>query len=39
MNPSLQMLAGHQKDLGGGFLVRRLLPAATQRSVGPFHFF
>ena len=30
---------GHQKDLGGGFLVRRLLPDARQRSVGPFIFF
>ena len=39
MHPSLQMLAGHQKDLGGGFLVRRLLPAAARRSVGPFIFF
>lgn len=39
MNPSLQMLAGHQKDLGGGFLVRRLLPEAARRSVGPFIFF
>jgi len=39
MNPSLQLLAGHQKDLGGGFLVRRLLPAAARRSVGPFVFF
>ena len=32
-------LAGHAKDLGGGFTVRRLLPAARQRSVGPFVFF
>jgi redox-sensitive bicupin YhaK (pirin superfamily) len=32
-------LAGHAKDLGGGFAVRRLLPAARQRSVGPFVFF
>jgi len=32
-------LAGHEKDLGGGFKVRRLLPAAQQRSVGPFIFF
>ncbi|HET6829147.1 MAG TPA: pirin family protein [Ramlibacter sp.] len=32
-------LDGHEKDLGGGFLVRRLLPAARQRSVGPFIFF
>lgn len=39
MNPSLQLLVGHQKDLGGGFLVRRLLPAAARRSVGPFVFF
>ena len=29
----------HQRDLGGGFLVRRLLPAQAQRSVGPFIFF
>ena len=34
-----RQLAGHEKDLGGGFLVRRLLPAAQQRSVGPFIFF
>ncbi|MCJ0762787.1 pirin family protein [Variovorax terrae] len=32
-------LTGHDKDLGGGFRVRRLLPAAKQRSVGPFLFF
>ncbi|GAB3776606.1 pirin family protein [Ramlibacter monticola] len=32
-------LSGHEKDLGGGFLVRRLLPDARQRSVGPFIFF
>jgi hypothetical protein len=34
-----QQLTGHEKDLGGGFLVRRLLPDARQRSVGPFIFF
>ena len=34
-----QHLSGHEKDLGGGFVVRRLLPAARQRSVGPFIFF
>jgi redox-sensitive bicupin YhaK (pirin superfamily) len=34
-----QQLDGHEKDLGGGFTVRRLLPAARQRSVGPFVFF
>jgi redox-sensitive bicupin YhaK (pirin superfamily) len=27
------------KDLGGGFMVRRLLPSAQQQSVGPFVFF
>jgi redox-sensitive bicupin YhaK (pirin superfamily) len=37
--PIEQLLQGHEKDLGGGFLVRRLLPAARQRSVGPFIFF
>jgi len=35
----MQLLAPHAKDLGGGFTVRRLLPAATQRAVGPFVFF
>ncbi len=33
------LLAGRTHDLGGGFVVRRLLPAAAQRSVGPFVFF
>lgn len=32
-------LQAHLKDLGGGFVVRRLLPAAACRSVGPFVFF
>ncbi|RZT95213.1 pirin family protein [Rivibacter subsaxonicus] len=36
---SLQLLQPHEKDLGGGFKVRRLLPAAAQRAVGPFVFF
>jgi redox-sensitive bicupin YhaK (pirin superfamily) len=36
---SPQFLTAHTKDLGGGFTVRRLLPAARQRSVGPFIFF
>src|SRR3954470_19384405 len=39
MPPIAQRLSGHEKDLGGGFRVRRLLPAARQRSVGPFVFF
>ena len=32
-------LPGQEKDLGGGFIVRRVLPAAGQRSCGPFIFF
>ena len=32
-------LSGHPKDLGGGFVVRRFLPAAQRQSVGPFLFF
>ena len=36
---ALQTLAPHTKDLGGGFTVRRLLPQAARRSVGPFVFF
>jgi len=34
-----RLLGGHDKDLGGGFVVRRLLPAAERQSVGPFVFF
>jgi len=33
------VLKGHEKDLGGGFLVRRVLPAAQRQAVGPFLFF
>ena len=36
--PILQ-IKGHAKDLGGGFVVSRLLPAAQRRTVGPFVFF
>jgi redox-sensitive bicupin YhaK (pirin superfamily) len=32
-------LSAHEKDLGGGFWVRRLLPAAQRPAVGPFVFF
>lgn len=32
-------LSGHVKDLGGGFTVRRLLPAVQRQAVGPFLFF
>ena len=31
-------LSGHEKDLGGGLKVRRLLPSLTRRTVGPFVF-
>jgi redox-sensitive bicupin YhaK (pirin superfamily) len=36
---NLQTLMPHGKDLGGGFTVRRLLPAAQRQAVGPFLFF
>lgn len=39
MHPESLVLAPHTKDLGGGFTVRRLLPAAARRAVGPFLFF
>ncbi|MDO9071980.1 MAG: pirin family protein [Rubrivivax sp.] len=32
-------LQAHTKDLGGGFTVRRFLPAAARQAVGPFVFF
>jgi redox-sensitive bicupin YhaK (pirin superfamily) len=38
MNPR-PLLQGHIKDLGGGFVVRRLLPSAPRQAVGPFLFF
>jgi redox-sensitive bicupin YhaK (pirin superfamily) len=34
-----QILLAHDKDLGGGFRVRRLLPSAQRQAVGPFLFF
>ncbi len=37
--PPSTILHPHDRDLGGGFVVRRLLPAAEQRAVGPFIFF
>ena len=37
MNTPLQMLAPYTEDLGGGFTVRRLLPAAARQAVGPIH--
>jgi redox-sensitive bicupin YhaK (pirin superfamily) len=33
------VLQPHEKDLGGGFRVRRLLPAMARQAVGPFLFF
>ena len=36
---ALQTLVPHARDLGGGFNVRRLLPQADRRAVGPFVFF
>ena len=37
--PVTLQLTGHNKDLGGGFVVRRLLPSGARQSVGPFLFF
>jgi len=39
MNTELLTLRPHQKDLGGGFTVRRLLPSVQRQAVGPFLFF
>jgi redox-sensitive bicupin YhaK (pirin superfamily) len=39
MDTERLLLAPHTKDLGGGFTVRRLLPAAARQAVGPFIFF
>jgi len=37
--PIQHVLEPHLKDLGGGFMVRRLLPSAIRQAVGPFVFF
>jgi redox-sensitive bicupin YhaK (pirin superfamily) len=34
----IEVLKSHGKDLGGGLQIRRLLPAASRQSVGPFVF-
>jgi redox-sensitive bicupin YhaK (pirin superfamily) len=39
MTATRTTLRPHSKDLGGGFTVRRLLPAAARQAVGPFLFF
>ena len=36
---AMQTITAHDKDLGGGFKVRRLLPAMGRQSIGPFLFF
>ena len=36
---SAAILKSHEKDLGGGFVVRRLLPSSVKQTVGPFIFF
>jgi redox-sensitive bicupin YhaK (pirin superfamily) len=33
------LIKGHDKDLGGGFIVRRYLPSVVKQAVGPFIFF
>ncbi|QGZ42568.1 hypothetical protein IP92_04772 [Pseudoduganella flava] len=33
------LIKGHDKDLGGGFIVRRYLPSVIKQAVGPFIFF
>jgi len=35
----MDLLSAHDRDLGGGFVVRRLLPALRRPAVGPFVFF
>jgi redox-sensitive bicupin YhaK (pirin superfamily) len=35
----MMLLCAHEKDLGGGFTVRRLLPSVQQRALGSFVFF
>ena len=37
--PAMQLIPPRLADLGGGFTVRRLLPAAPRQAVGPFLFF
>jgi redox-sensitive bicupin YhaK (pirin superfamily) len=37
--PELQTIKPHEKDLGGGFMVRRSLPSTVRQAVGPFVFF
>jgi len=36
---TIEILTSHSRDLGGGFTVRRVLPARARQTVGPFIFF
>lgn len=39
MNKVIQArMRGHERDLGDGFIIRRVLPSSHQRAVGPFVF-
>src|SRR5437763_4790068 len=37
--PAAMLLSGRERDLGGGLVVRRILPAVARQGVGPFVFF
>ena len=37
--PMQELLTPRDKDIGGGFTVRRLLPTHQRQAVGPFIFF
>ena len=39
MNQHLSSIGGKSRDLGGGFVVRRVLPSAGRPAIGPFLFF
>jgi len=39
MNMPFALIKPHEKDLGDGFMVRRLLPSHPHKMVGPFIFF
>ena len=36
---STTLIKSHDKDLGGGFTVRRVLPSGAKQAIGPFIFF
>lgn len=39
MNAIAEVINARERDLGGGFVVRRVLPGPGQRMIGPFIFF